>query len=394
MKKLSLGRLHNEQGFTLIQAMIGLGLMTSMALGYAAISAQMSKSNATQQVNFERDSLGNYIKSLVSNELACTPAIDKNLVKIDDAIMSVVNSNPDGLEVAFDWGDLKVAKEERLDKYKVIVQKIYIKSVRKMGVSEYIPTENYYQGELIIKEKSISQVTGSSEFKERSLGPVTLAAIGGVVTKCGGLSLVVPRKLAAVGGKPSTAEILKEAGVILPEGQQYPLGEVTSTCDLKCVVDNFYARNNLSNESKAEFYKLPQWTEIASNYSSIATELARMSGANTATAAANGIAGLDYEILNNPLVTERTLDGLAHAMNDVGGEAVHDFLSSQGAEATALASSIISANDGYSSGTYSSADLADVYNAAAAAGITAAQADAFFANGGTIEQAIAMAHGL
>lgn len=377
-------QIQNENGFSIIQVMVALGLLSIVMLANMSLTTMMSKSKVSQQVHFERDSLGNYIKSLLYHSDSCTAGIDKTLV-IDS-----LNLAPE-MKVAFSWPELELKDETELPKYKIGIQKVFVRSLRKVGVSD-LTKETFFLGELFIKDKALSEILGGSEFKERSLGPLNFAtAVNGQISKCSQAVLDIPKLSNLKDPGKNVGELLAEAGVALPQGD-YPPDNVTAGCNLTCVVDNFYARNNLSNESKAAFFDVPAWKQIAQDYSNIASAVARLNGQDASRAPANGSPGLDYEILNNPYVTANTLNGLSHAVNDVGEASVQAFLGEQGAANTSVAANIISANGGYTSGSYSSADLNNLYNTAISAGLSASQVENYFANGGTIEGAMGAAN--
>lgn len=374
----------NPNGFGLVQVIISLGLMMIVMMGATSVMSQMWKAKTTQQTYFERDSMGNYLKSLIRSQSTCSAGIDKNMTVLSTGI-------PNELKVSFRWPDLEIWDGVELPKYRLAVQKIYVKAVRSVGVSN-MTGELFYLGELMIQEKALQSIHGGKEFKERSLGALNFATLAnGVMSKCSQAYLEIP-KLEDLKGASKDAElILQEAGLVLPPGN-YPPEKITDSCDLKCVVDNFYARNNLSAESKANFYNHPTWQQVATNYSTLASAIAKAEGKDAVSAPRDGVAGLDNEILNNPLITERTLDGLAHAVSESGVDSVSAFIDTQGANNTAIAASLISANGGYTSGSSSSSDLNYLYNTAVSAGVTPAQAEAYFNGGGTIEQLMQIAN--
>ncbi len=229
----------NRQGMSLIQVVIAMGITAMIGLASLQMINTMNKASTRSDIKFNSDSLGSMSKSLIYNELTCTPAISK----------STITSGSVELPIEFDFGQVKLKAAEVLSNYSLKIDQIAIRNLVQSGVNTTTNNRSYI-GEVYVKESMTKDTSGGNSLKEKSYGSVNLLTDqNGQIIRCAGDAAAIAKIL-----NPTSTPTGNNNGNTLTGGSGINIQTVLSdpgivaastACagELQCIVQDWFVRN-------------------------------------------------------------------------------------------------------------------------------------------------------
>ena len=395
LKSLQYNQL-SQEGFGLIEVLVATAILSIVAVGSISLIQGGLKSNKNIATDTQRNSLHNQIKSTLMYSKTCSDSLVKNIN------LKTINLNTP-LSIELNIADMSIKNDAHITDSNIYVETLNVKNLRLADTSN-VTLESFFIGDLYIKEKVLN--TDSGQYlarQEVSLGSIHfVAAADGKILKCSSSGFEVLKNTANnVNSNLSNLQntqnnIINNLQNQLPAGS-IPLSQIVSESstqcqsDLNCIVQNFVSRNNLPPDTYTSFIATPDWKDRVSDYKTIIDGVNKIQGTNGGALVGDPV--IDKYITSGIQAGRSDIgtiaNGVAVGIQTVGVDQVAQFIN-ENPTTWEQGATLVSHNGGLD-GVVAQADLGTIWNAVQGAGITQEQVDQFFANGGTMQQALEMA---